>query len=366
MLRAPVVAVMVLLLTLPFSGCGRKSGSETSAIISTNAAASLSPEGVVMVNGKELTKADLADEMSLMQMELMEEDAQLHEQLHGGAASLMTKLLKPNTPEYVAREKQLVDRLIRNEIIAQEWEKMGVTAINTEVYYLMEEKIKIFGIEDLLRMSLARINKTLDWYNQQLEDIVVEDKVREAKGKNALAGVDEVETNLNKDEAFMNWYGEIRSQSDVEYADQYRPATPFELTAFLEKEAFNIRYKAWTNCKAQIKEITDQAQWRDLSGLPSETEAHFQNMEKMLADMAARAQNMTPGRKIIADQLLTTMREYTDLYRQDIAAASTGRGKWEEKHLLTRRDTISPYYDQLTQLNVKLLALWGQWCTVEE
>jgi len=357
MLRVKLAAIMILLLTLSFSGCGGDGGSEPSDNSSGNATALLSPEGVVMVNGKELTRTDLADAEALLKLEMNEGMQGISgevAQLFGEDTSLVT-IPKPDTPEYVGFEEELVEKIIQKEIIAQEWEKMGRKAITTEVLALYEEKIESFGGEGVLKMSLSKINRNLDWYNQQLEDIVIARKVYEVTDKIAPAGVDELETELNKNEAFINWYGAKRNLSDIQYADQYRPASPFVLSDFAEEQAFRIRFPVWIESKSMIDELSNQIIasqiWLaspDYSGLSPATEPLFQIMEKMQTEMAARTLNMNPERKKNAEQMLAAMREYTALSRQDIAVSAGGV-------------LYSPDFNQLPQMYEKILALGGEW-----
>lgn len=334
--RMSLAAMFVLPLIILVAGCGSDSGTESTQ-------ATLSPEGVVMVNGQELTKTDLADELTLLQMITPQERTD---------SGFAAELAKPGTPEYAELEIGLASSLMWKEIHMQEAEEMGLTADEAEIKTQLDDAIKARGGEAALNQKLAENSKTLDWYKEQQKDAIAIRKVREAVTGAAPAGADETETTLNKNDAYWTWFADRRSQSDVLYGDQYQPATPFDRSAFLAKQLFSIRYEAWTDYYSQIQSITEEL-WQtsqNYDGVQSATEPTFQKLEKVQADMAAQTQDMTPEEKAIADQIVMATREFIDTYHKQLAAGEANDfSTWDS------------FNAQFSQINQRLTTLWSEW-----
>lgn len=244
--RLITTALFVLLAAMLVTGCGNDSGTSESDSTSPVAsesngsgsdASALSPDGVVMVNGKEFTKADLAEAVN-------EDLAYIQSTLEsGGSYSIsdgtsdgytdLVEVPKPGTPEYTFIESSAVARLVSDEIIQLEAEKMGLTASEAEIDEALNNP-------DLYRGVNTRDEARNAVINRKLYDEVTKDAPLGADGVDETATIEldnyDEETMLELDnydeetamlelDNFSKWLDEAKSKYEIIYADQYKPTT---------------------------------------------------------------------------------------------------------------------------------------------
>lgn len=211
------VAMLFLVLSILVNGCS--SQSDTSQSVSTSTVTpSLSPNGVAMVNGKEITKADLAGAMNDLQMQV-------------AAGQLSSDMPKLGTPEYSDLERQVVERLADEEIEWFEAERMGFSVSETEINIQIDQYKQQDGGEPAFNQKLKDTNTTLDRLKDQTRKSLLFDKLFIEVTKNVAAGANESETEKNKQAFFDKWVQEAISKYVIIYADQYKPTAPTTKTS---------------------------------------------------------------------------------------------------------------------------------------
>lgn len=196
-------AMLVLLAFMLATGCDSQSGTSqsdgttsqsdgTSTVIS-----SLSPNGVVMVNGKEITKSDLAGRVNDVQISLQA-------MRESGGQEQVANLTNAEL------ERLAVGLLVQEEIEGFEAERMGLIVSETEVNSQIDlEKQVAAG-----SVAFSKDHARKSVLHSKLFDEVTKNVPWDAAGGN-----------MAKNIFYDKWLQEAISKYVIIYADQYKSTT---------------------------------------------------------------------------------------------------------------------------------------------
>lgn len=152
------LSILAALLVIVAAGCG-----------------SLPKSAVAEVNGKVITREDLDRAI---------EDLKAQYAQQGGFP-------EPDTPEYSALQKQVAERLVNEEILWFEADKMGITVSDEEVNNQLDQYKQQAGGEEQFNTQLQQQNYTVDKLKDQIRKSLLFQKLYPEVTKDAAQVTDE-------------------------------------------------------------------------------------------------------------------------------------------------------------------------------